>query len=127
MTRAMATHHGGEGIRVNCIAPGIDADGLYPWHERRKARGQSLRFLLKTEGSGWEVVHVVHYLGRDAARWVTGVAFPVEAGTTAGRPGVYSLNDIHGVFRESVLEMHPHPCSILRYTEVSYVTLNGNL
>ena len=42
MTRAMATHHGTEGIRVNCIAPGmvytpmVYSRGMTP--EQREAR-----------------------------------------------------------------------------------------
>jgi NAD(P)-dependent dehydrogenase (short-subunit alcohol dehydrogenase family) len=90
MTRAMATHHGHEGIRVNCIAPGmVYTPMVYTrgmTEEKREARRN--RSLLKTEGAGWDVGHAVHYLVSDAARWVTGVVFPVDAGTTAGRDGV---------------------------------------
>jgi NAD(P)-dependent dehydrogenase (short-subunit alcohol dehydrogenase family) len=90
MTRAMATHHGEEGIRVNCIAPGMVYTPMVYTRgmseEKREARRN--RSLLKTEGSGWDVGHAVHYLVSDAARWVTGVVFPVDAGTTAGRPSV---------------------------------------
>ena len=87
MTRAMAAHHGQQGIRVNCIAPGmvftpmVIAQGMPP--ERREARRQ--RSLLKTEGSGWDVGYAVLYLASDEARWVTGVVLPVDAGATAGR------------------------------------------
>jgi NAD(P)-dependent dehydrogenase (short-subunit alcohol dehydrogenase family) len=86
MTRAMAAHHGSEGIRVNCVAPGmvytpmVYAGGMSP--ERREARRQ--RSLLKTEGTGWDVGNAVLYLSSDEARWVTGVVLPVDAGATAG-------------------------------------------
>ncbi len=87
MTRAMAAQHGTEGIRVNCIAPGmvytpmVYARGMS--QEKREARRQ--RSLLQTEGSGWDVGNAVLYLCSDAARWVTGVVLPVDAGATAGR------------------------------------------
>jgi len=85
MTRAMAAHHGAEGIRVNCVAPGMVytpmvADRMTP--EVRERRRQ--RSLLQTEGSGWDVGQAVAYLASDEARWVTGVILPVDAGATAG-------------------------------------------
>lgn len=86
MTRAMATQHGTEGIRVNCIAPGmvytpmVYTRGMTP--EMREAR--RTRSLLQTEGTGWDVGNAVVYLASDEARWVTGVVLPVDAGATAG-------------------------------------------
>ncbi len=86
LTRAMAAHHGAEGIRVNCIAPGmvytpmVYSRGMSP--EIREARRQ--RSLLKTEGTGWDVGNAVLYFASDEARWVTGVVLPVDAGATAG-------------------------------------------
>lgn len=86
LTRAMAAHHGREGIRVNCIAPGmvytpmVSARGMTP--AQRDARRR--RSLLQVEGYGWDVGHAVVYLVSDAARWVTGAILPVDAGWTAG-------------------------------------------
>ncbi len=88
MTRAMAAHHGREGIRVNAIAPGMvytpmvyaRGNGMDP--ELREARRK--RSLLQTEGTGWDVGNGVVYLCSDMARWVTGVVHPVDAGATAG-------------------------------------------
>ena len=87
MTRAMAAHHGTEGIRVNCIAPGmvytpmVSARGM-PDALREKRRKRSL---LQTEGTGWDVGHAVVYLAGAQARWVTGIVLPVDAGTSAGQ------------------------------------------
>ena len=86
LTRAMATHHGPEGIRVNCIAPGmvytpmVYSRGMTP--EMRETRRQ--RSLLQTEGTGWDVGNAVRYLASDESRWVTGTVLPVDAGATAG-------------------------------------------
>jgi len=86
MTRSMAAHHGTEGIRVNCIAPGfvytpmvtsrgIDAD----LREQRRKNN-----LLQSEGSGWDVGKSVVYLASDQAEWVTGIVLPVDGGSIAG-------------------------------------------
>jgi len=86
LTRAMAAQHGSEGIRVNCIAPGmvytpmVYSRGMSP--ELREQRRQ--RSLLKTEGTGWDVGNGVVYLVSDEARWVTGIVLPIDAGATAG-------------------------------------------
>lgn len=92
MTRAMASHHGTQGIRVNCVAPGMVytpmvAGRMTP--EMREVRRK--RSLLQTEGSGWDVGHAVAYLASDEARWVTGVVLPVDAGATAGQVSVQTL------------------------------------
>lgn len=87
MTRAMAAHHGRDGVRVNCVAPGmVHTPMVY-------ARGMSddirevrrKRSLLETEGSGWDVGHAIRYLASDESGWVTGTVLPVDAGATAGR------------------------------------------
>lgn len=91
MTRAMAAHHGPEGIRVNCIAPGmvytpmVYARGNGLSEELREARRK--RSLLQTEGTGWDIGNGVVYLCSDMAKWVTGVIHPIDAGATAGTVG----------------------------------------
>ena len=88
MTRAMAAHHGPEGIRVNCVAPGMVYTpmvyGKGMSDEKRVLR--RARSVLNVEGSGWDVGHAVRYLASDEARWVTGTILPVDAGATAARP-----------------------------------------
>ena len=86
MTRAMAAHHGADGIRVNAVAPGmvytpmVYSRGMTP--EIREARRR--RSILQTEGTGWDVGEAVRFLASDEARWITGVTLPVDAGATAG-------------------------------------------
>jgi len=86
LTRAMAAHHGRDGIRVNAVAPGmvytpmVWSRGMSP--ELREAR--RMRSLLQTEGTGWDIGQAVLFLASDEARWVTGVTLPVDAGATAG-------------------------------------------
>jgi len=72
LTRAMADHHAGDGIRVNCVCPGM----LYTpmmfgggmTDEQRAARKE--RSLLKTEGNGWDCGAAVRFLASDEARYV---------------------------------------------------------
>ena len=86
MTRAMAAHHGSEGIRVNCVAPGmvytpmVYGRGMSPAMREARREGS----LLKTEGTGWDVGSASCFLASDEARWITGVILPVDAGATAG-------------------------------------------
>ncbi|MBS0528037.1 MAG: SDR family oxidoreductase [Proteobacteria bacterium] len=86
LTRAMAAHHGRDGIRVNCIAPGtvytpmVASRGMTP--EMRKARSE--RTLLGTEGTGWDIGYGALFLASDEARWITGITLPIDGGATAG-------------------------------------------
>ncbi|CAG7922141.1 unnamed protein product [Penicillium olsonii] len=85
MTRAMAAHHSPDGIRVNCVCPGMlytpmmYGNGMS--EEAREARRK--RSLLGTEGNGWDCAGAVVFLAGPHARWMTGVILPVDAGTTA--------------------------------------------
>ncbi|MFT3804006.1 MAG: SDR family oxidoreductase [Burkholderiaceae bacterium] len=87
MTRAMAAQHGRQGIRVNCVAPGmVHTPMVYAGGMSEAVRETRRKIsLLETEGTGWDVGHAVRYLAGDEAGWVTGVILPVDAGTTAGR------------------------------------------
>jgi len=93
MTRAMAAHHGTEGIRVNCVAPGMVYTPMVAGRMTPGLRDvRRLRSLLQTEGSGWDVGHAVAYLASDEARWITGVILPVDAGATAGAARLQPLS-----------------------------------
>ncbi|KAL2868984.1 SDR family NAD(P)-dependent oxidoreductase [Aspergillus lucknowensis] len=98
MTRAMAAHHAADGIRVNCVCPGmLYTPMMYGGgmsEEAREARRK--RSLLGTEGNGWDCATAVVFLAGPHARWMTGVILPVDAGTTAavgiGMPKSASVN-----------------------------------
>ncbi|KAH8665441.1 hypothetical protein BGZ61DRAFT_366639 [Ilyonectria robusta] len=86
MTRAMAEHHAAQGIRVNCVCPGmvytpiVFAGGGMSDEMRESRKNQSL---LKTEGYGWDIGAAVRFLAGDEARWITGIVLPVDAGITS--------------------------------------------
>ncbi|KAB8273720.1 hypothetical protein BDV30DRAFT_248813 [Aspergillus minisclerotigenes] len=98
LTRAMAAHHASDGIRVNCVCPGmLFTPMMYGGgmsEEAREARRK--RSLLQTEGNGWDCATAVVFLAGPHARWMTGVILPVDAGTTAavgiGMPKSASVN-----------------------------------
>ena len=87
LTRSMAAHHALQGVRVNCIAPGtvytpmVASRGMTP--ELRDARRKGT--LLQVEGTAWDVAQAAAFLVSDAARWITGIVLPVDAGATAAR------------------------------------------
>jgi NAD(P)-dependent dehydrogenase (short-subunit alcohol dehydrogenase family) len=88
LTRAMAAHHGPDGIRVNAVAPGT----LYTPRVAVRGMSEEMRAArrmgspLRSEGTGWDAGYAIVYLASDAARWVTGVVLPVDAGVTAVLP-----------------------------------------
>src|SRR5437870_12103318 len=93
MTRAMASQHGREGIRVNCVAPGMVytpmmSDGMT--EEMREARRMGSP--LQAEGTGWDIGYAVLFLASDEARWINGVVLPVDAGFTAVMHGPMARN-----------------------------------
>ncbi|EXJ69978.1 uncharacterized protein A1O5_07051 [Cladophialophora psammophila CBS 110553] len=87
MTRAMASQHGTENIRVNCVCPGmaftpmVRSRGISD--EMRQARVN--QNLLKQEGTGWDVGYAILFLCSKEAKWITGLIMPVDGGTTAGK------------------------------------------
>ena len=88
LTKTLAAHHGPEGIRVNCVAPGmvytpmVASRGMTP--EMREVR--RMRSLLKSEGTGWDVGAAVVFLASDLSRWITGVILPVDGGYLSALP-----------------------------------------
>ena len=90
LTMSMAADHGPDGIRVNCIAPGLvyspmvaprmDAD----LREIRKNAAP-----LRTEGDSWDIGYAALFLASDESRWVNGVTLPVDAGLTSVTPVTY--------------------------------------
>ncbi|KAF7350286.1 hypothetical protein MVEN_01332600 [Mycena venus] len=98
LTRAMAAHHGPDNIRVNCVAPPPKGMVYTPMvrgrgmtdEMRQKRINQNL---LRQEGTGWDVGYAILFLASREARWITGVIFPVDGGTTAGNPNRPALKE----------------------------------
>jgi NAD(P)-dependent dehydrogenase (short-subunit alcohol dehydrogenase family) len=87
LTRAMAVDHGPDGVRVNCICPGwIETPMSLPYLTEQP---QSRRFgeqiaPLGRIGQPQDVAAVALFLASDEAAFVTGAAYNVDGGWTAG-------------------------------------------
>ena len=85
LTRSMALDHAEQGLRVNCVCPGI----IYtPMLERRFERGQDRRATVLRPpvhyiGRAEDVAAAIAYLGADEARFVTGAALTIDGGVSA--------------------------------------------
>jgi NAD(P)-dependent dehydrogenase (short-subunit alcohol dehydrogenase family) len=88
LTRAMATDHGRDNIRVNCICPGpMYTPMVYARGMSETARAQRIRAsVLKQEGTGWDVGHAVKFLLSNYARYITGQVLVVDGGVTLQAP-----------------------------------------
>ena len=94
LTRAMAIDHGPEGIRVNCICPGwIETAMSQPFldenPEGRKFAGTVAP--MGRIGQPEDVAEVALFLASDASRFVTGAAYNVDGGWTAGMTKALAL------------------------------------
>lgn len=91
MSKAMALEVAIDGVRVNCVCPGyVDTDMIRLSVKRKpdpEAAWQKMIDYapLKRIASTGEIAFAVQYLASPEARFVTGVALPVDGGTTAGR------------------------------------------
>ena len=89
MTKAMALDHAKEGIRINCVNPGVIDTSML---EREARASRNRRAYLKDAvemhpigrlGRPQEVARAVLFLASDEARFVTGTALSIDGGTTA--------------------------------------------
>jgi NAD(P)-dependent dehydrogenase (short-subunit alcohol dehydrogenase family) len=94
LTKDWAYLHGRDGIRVNCLVLGhvyapMGASGGEDARERRRRAGP-----LGTEATAWDVAWPAVFLASDESRWITGVALPVDAGTTSTTTlAMHTLNE----------------------------------
>jgi NAD(P)-dependent dehydrogenase (short-subunit alcohol dehydrogenase family) len=91
LTKAMALDHGAEGIRVNCICPGIVETELVADFVRKAPDPEAARatrvalHAIPRFGTPEDIAECAVYLASDESKWVTGAAFPVDGGYLAGK------------------------------------------
>jgi 3-oxoacyl-[acyl-carrier protein] reductase len=83
LTLALAAQLGGDGVRVNAIAPGAVLSRDFGW-SASETKAQAERHILGL-GEPADVAHAVRYLASPAARWVTASVMHVHGGFLQGR------------------------------------------
>ena len=87
LTTQMSVHHGRDGVRVNCIAPGPLYTPMVAGRMSEEGRDLRRRSTpLGTEGSAWDIAWAALFLASDESRWITGVTLPVDGGVLATTP-----------------------------------------
>lgn len=91
-TKQLAIELAPHGVRVNAILPGL-MDTPMAVDTRVRATGRSRAEIVAERdshvplkggmGSGWDVANAALFLASDEARFITGVALPVDGGSTA--------------------------------------------
>jgi NAD(P)-dependent dehydrogenase (short-subunit alcohol dehydrogenase family) len=86
MTQALAHEVGVDGIRVNCVAPGLVDTPIHAFHsappaEREKALQQMAGLQpLGRIGTPEEIAEAIYFLGSDHSSWTTGAVLTVDGG-----------------------------------------------
>lgn len=84
LSKAMAVDHAADGIRVNCILPGpvfTPQAGAESMSDKRREQRRKAS-PLGLEGTAWDIAYAALYLASDEARWVTGLAVPIDGGVS---------------------------------------------
>jgi NAD(P)-dependent dehydrogenase (short-subunit alcohol dehydrogenase family) len=93
-TKALAVDHGPDGIRVNCIAPGMvitpmglsnqlgDKETPEEAEKREAAEKEARRkmSLLDINGTAWDIANAALFLASEDARYITGIILEVDGG-----------------------------------------------
>ena len=91
LTKSMALDHATDGIRVNCICPGrvetpFVSARLAEYPDPEKAyREMSATQALGRMGNPEEIAHAALYLASDESAFITGTAFLIDGGWSAGK------------------------------------------
>jgi meso-butanediol dehydrogenase/(S,S)-butanediol dehydrogenase/diacetyl reductase len=87
LSKSMAIEFAGRGVRVNAICPGGVNTPLIENFEMPEGADMNLvtkLFSLVEQAEPEEIATAVAYLASSEARYVTGIAFPIDGGQTAG-------------------------------------------
>lgn len=87
LTKAMASDHGRDGIRVNCVVVGPVYTPVVAGMMSEAARDERREAsVLGIEGTGWDVGAAVRFLLSEQARFITGQVLGVDGGASLHGP-----------------------------------------
>ena len=89
LTRSLATDYGRDGIRTNCVSPGLVlSERAKAWYEGepRRRRAMDAVIPLGRPGRPAEVASVVAFVASDEASFMNGAIVWVDGGALAGLP-----------------------------------------
>jgi len=92
-TRALACEYGGDGIRANCVCPGvIDTPRIAAAMDTAPGMREAAveQVPIGRLGTAEEVANVVLFLASDLASFVTGAAYVVDGGQTLDTNNIFS-------------------------------------
>lgn len=93
LTRQLASRHGPDGIRVNCVAPGmVDTPMVAGRIDDAGRERMRMACPLRTVGTAWDVAEAVAFLADDRSRWISGVTLPVDGGLMAVVPSTEGVS-----------------------------------
>lgn len=89
LTRGMALDYAAHGVRVNAVCPAfveteLNRDFLAALRRSGEYEAVVRRHPLGFLGKPEDVAYAAVYLASDEARWITGIALPVDGGMSAG-------------------------------------------
>ncbi|MCD8331198.1 MAG: SDR family oxidoreductase [Oscillospiraceae bacterium] len=79
LTKAAGTAYAHEGIRVNCVCPGVINTPLVPEDQKQAYRQMHPMHRI---GEAFEIAAIITFLVSAEARFITGAAIPVDGGYT---------------------------------------------
>lgn len=93
-TLAIAIQYAAQGIRANCVMPGmVDTPLIYNQISSQYASAEDMvaarnRALPGGKmGDAWDIAHAALFLASDEAKFINGVCLPVDGGQSAMMPG----------------------------------------
>ena len=85
LTRSLAIDHGPDGVRVNCVCPGLIDTEMADWIRRiaQALDRWAATFPARRIGTAGEIADGVAYLASDAASYLHGAVLMADGGVTA--------------------------------------------
>jgi meso-butanediol dehydrogenase / (S,S)-butanediol dehydrogenase / diacetyl reductase len=85
LTRSLAVDHGPDGVRVNCLCPGLVDTEMADWirHDEEALERWASTIPARRIGTAQEIADGVAYLASDGASYLQGAVLMADGGVTA--------------------------------------------